>query len=251
MSRGAVGKTEVIIDRISLTAGDERFIEWMEGWLRARYVVDVYLRHNMTEVVFIVEKDMFRLFEEMYRVVEYMRWKLRAKTPIAVCDSDECVDMSDNDYDVLVSNYKIKKLKKARNVVKQLVKDDDVYGVSVISWFGYAILNIGCYGTLLYTDEVIALSGLLLEKLYYATNLKILKDAYDYVYSVVKPIDVDLSVLDLEVERDEAGIGIRLDGCDRGFTYEEVLRLVYKLLTVAVDDLTDTKMIMRRDYGVE
>jgi len=248
-----MSRVEVVVDRVSPTAGDERFIEWLEGWLRARYVVDAYLRHNRTEVVFVTQRDMFRLFVEMYRVVEYMRWKLKSKASVAVCnDSGECIDMSDNDYVVFTSKYKIKKLVKAVNIIKKLVKDMYVSGVTVETWFGRTILNIGCYGVLLYTDEVVALSGILLDKLYKVMGLKILRDARDYVYSVFNPIDFNSAVLDLEVEEDDdAFISIRLDGCERGFTYEEVLKLVYKLLITAINDLIDVKMIMERDYGIE
>ena len=246
-----MSRVEVVVDRVSPTAGDERFIEWLEGWLRVRYVVDAYLRHNGTEVVFVMQKDMFRLFVEMYRVVEYMRWKLRSNASVAVCsDGGECIDMSDGDYVVLTSRYKVKKLMKAKNIVKKLVKNDYVADVSVLSWFGYAILNIGCYGVLLYTDEVVALSGILLDKLYKVMGLKILRDARDYVYSVFNPIDFNSDVVDLEIEGGN-GVSIRLDGCERGFTYEEVLKLVYKLLITAINDLTDVKMIMERDYGIE
>jgi len=252
MSSEAVDRVEVVVDRISLTSGDERFIEWVEGWLRARYVVDAYLRDNRTEVAFILRKDMFRLFEKMYRVVGYMRWKLGVEAPVVMCSGGECIDMSDVDYYVLMSNYKIKKLVKAKNIVKQFVKNDYVTEVSMKPWFGYAILNIGCYGVLLYTDEIIAMAGLLLDELHRITDLKVLRDARDYVYSVVRPIDVDLGVLGFEVEDGVgASVNVRLDGCKRGFTYEEVLKLVYKLLITAVNDLKDVKELAKRDYGVE
>jgi len=253
MSRRSMDKVEVIIDRINLTARDQRFIEWMEGWLRARYVVDAYVRYNGVEIVFVLSKDMFRLFTELYRVVEYMRWKLKFKTPIALCnDSGECIDMTDNDYSVLISNYKIKKLKKARNIVRRMIKDEDIDGVSILPWFDYIILNIGCYGTLLYMDEVVAMAGLLLDELYKATDLKVLKEARDYVYKVFNSVDFNFSVIDLEIEKccDES-ISIKFDDCERGFTYDETLRLVYKLLSTAINSLTDVKMIMKRDYGVE
>ena len=248
-----MSRTEVVVDRVSPAVGDERFIEWLEGWLRARYVVDAYLRHNKTEVVFTMQKDMFRLFVEMYRVVEYMRWKLKSKASVAVCSDDgECIDMSDTDYVVFTSKYKIKKLVKAVNIIKKLVKDNYVSGVTVETWFGRTILNIGCYDVLLYTDEVVALSGILLDKLYNVTSLEILRDARDYVYSVFNPIDFNSTVVDLEVEEDDdAFISIRLDGCEKGFTYEEVLKLAYKLLVAAVNDLIDVKMIVERDYGIE
>ncbi|MCI4408317.1 MAG: hypothetical protein JHC26_04445 [Thermofilum sp.] len=253
MSRWAMDRVEVIVDRVNLTTRDQRLIEWLYGWLQSHHVLTgAYLREHMTEVAFIVEGDLFRLFMELYRVVEYMRWKLKFKTPIALCnDNGECIDMTDNDYSTLISNYKIKKLKKARNIVKRMIKDEDIDGVSILPWFDYIILNIGCYGTLLYMDEVVAMAGLLLDELYKATDLKVLKEARDYVYKVFSSIDFNFSVIDLEIEKccDES-ISIRLDDCERGFTYDETLRLVYKLLTIAINELTDVKMIMKRDYGI-
>jgi hypothetical protein len=246
-----MNKVEVVVDREPETVRGERFIEWVDGWLRARYVVDAYSRHNNTEVVFVLRKDMFRLFEEMYRVVEYMRWKLNVINPVVICSGDECIDVSDNSHSVLVSGYKIKKLRKARNIVKRLIKDEDIYGVSMITWFDFVILNIGCHGVLVLLDEVVAIAGLMLDKLYHAISLKVLRDARDYVYSVVEPIKVDLDVLDVEVEKGETAIRISLDGCVRSFTYDEALRLTYKLLQAAVNMLTDVRMIMKRDYGIE
>jgi len=258
-----MSRVEVIIDRALATARDMRFVEWLEGWLRARYVVEAYSRYQNTEVAFILEKDMFKLFKEMYRVVEHMKWKLNVDVPIAICSDNECIDMSDSIYLVLVSGYKLKKLKKAVNIVKRLIKDEDVRNVLVKIWFDFAVLNIGCHSVLVYLDEVIAIAGLLLDRLYHATTLKVLRDARDYVYNIVEPTKVDLDVLDIEVEKgnldipdieigkDGTTIAMQLDGCVRLFTYDEALWLMYKLLSAAVDILTDVRMIMKRDYGVE
>ena len=234
-----MSRAEVIIERTQ-TNRDERLIEWVDGWLRARYrVVGTYSRYNKTEVMFVVEKDMFELFARMYRSLHYMRWKLNSKAPIAICGGNECIDMSDySDLLVFVSNYKIRQLKKAKNIVKRLIKDDHVEGVSVVSRFGLVAVNIGCYGIQLNVDEIIALSGILLNKLYHVTNLKVLKDARDYVYKVFRPEEVDLSDLDINID-DSIGnsLGIELDGCVRSFTYDEVLKIVYKLLTVSIVNL--------------
>ena len=258
-----MNRVEVIVDREPKTVRGERFIEWIDGWLRARYVVEAYSRHQNAEVAFILRKDMFRLFEEMYRVVEHMRWKLNIDIPIAICNDNECIDMSDIAYLVLVSGYKLKKLKKAINIVKRLIKDKNVRNVLVKPWFDFVVLNIGCHSVLVYLDEVIAIAGLLLDRLYHATTLKVLRDARDYVYNIVEPTKVDLDVLDIEVEKgnldipdieigkDGTTIAMQLDGCVRLFTYDEALWLVYKLLSAAVDILTDVRMIMKRDYGIE
>jgi hypothetical protein len=251
MSRGVM--TEVIVDIANKSVRDERFVEWLWGWLGTRYVLrGAYLRENMTEVAFVLEKDVFTLFAEMYRVVSYMRSRLRSKVPVALCSGDECIEMSDTYYLVLMSEYKIRKLRKVLRMVEQMARKEEVRSISIIGLSGQVWIDIGCGTTVLYTDEVVALIGLLLNKLYEMTELVVFKEARNHVYSVVNPFAVDYSVVDLEVKICcEELIDIILDGCKEGFTYKEALWIVSKLLSIVIDDLKDARKWMKIDYGVE
>jgi hypothetical protein len=250
LSRGTM-KTEVIVDRIDLMARDERFIEWMEGWLRARYVVDAYLRHNGAEVAFILRKDMFELFGEMYRVVEEMRRVLNAKEAVALCQGDECIDLSENYEDgvlILVSNYKIRRLEKAKNVVKRLLEDDKLEDIMLIGEGGRIWINIKCRNELLYVDEAISLSHALLEKMYKKTGLRILKNAAD---EILKVIGLE-GLLKLEnVEIEDAGLGFELliGGCKIYLGHNDVLKFVYGVLQLAVIELMEARITAEEDYG--
>jgi hypothetical protein len=250
MSRGVM--TEVIVDIVNKSVRDDRFVEWLWGWLGTKYVLHgAYLRENMTEVVFVLEKDMFTLFTEMYRVISYMKSKLKSEAPVVLCSGDECIDMSDTYYLVLISGYKIRKLKKVFNMIKPLVRKKEVRGIWMMSMSGQIWINIGCHDTMLYTDEVIALIGLLLDRLYRMSQLVVFKEARDYVYNVVDPFAINYNVIELEVEKCGGLIDVVLDGCKQGLLYDEVIWLVYKLLQKVIDNLEDVRRWMKKKYEVE
>ena len=163
-------RVEVVVDKVSGDARNERFIEWLDGWLR-RYeikykIVDVSLR-NLRFDVFYVEADMFELVAEMYKVVQFMRWRLGARAPVVVCSGDECVDMSEDDglmYDFmfLVPRHEVEKLERVWNEVKRMVKNERIpmLGEGGRVWF-----YLDDCKTYVYVDEAVVLSSMLLGKL--------------------------------------------------------------------------------------
>jgi hypothetical protein len=230
----AMDKVEVIVERISPTSRDERFIEWIDGWLRARYVVDAYLRHNMTEVVFVLRKDMFHLFKEMYRVVEMMRETLHVGVPVAICSDDECIDLSENreeTFVMLMSKYKIRRLERIRNMVKRVLTDVDLPNVYVVSNGGRIWIGTNCSRVMLYVDEAIVISEILLSNIHSYTKLKILGEAADRIFKMFGR-DIDLSIIDIKNTYD--GFIITIGGCKLYLDYDEALRLIYEMLTWSI-----------------
>jgi hypothetical protein len=229
-----MNKVEVVVDRVRGDARNERFIEWLDGWLRARYVVDAYLRHNGIEVAFILRKDMFRLFEEIYRVVETMRRMLHVDARVAICSGDECIDLSENreeTFVMLMSNYKIRKLERVRNIVKRVLTDVDLSDIYVVSNGGRVWIGTNCSGVMLYVDEAVVISEILLDSIYINTKLRILKEAADMIFKMFGR-DVDLSMVDIKDTGD--GFVITIGGCKLYLDYDEALRLVYELLTWSI-----------------
>jgi hypothetical protein len=249
MNRRNMDKVEVIVDRISPTSRDMRFIEWLEGWLRARYVVDAYVRFNGTEVVFMLNKDMFDLFGEMYRVVDEMRRVLHAKEPVALCQGDECIDLSENYEDdvlILMSRYKIRRLEKAKNMVKRLLKDDNLEDIMLVGEGGRIWINTKCRDDVLYVDEAIVLSGRLLEWMYVKTHIRIFKEAASEIFRVFRQTDVDSS--NIEIKNTDYGFELLVGGCKIYLSHDEVLRFVYGILQLAVIDLIEARITAEEDF---
>jgi hypothetical protein len=234
MSRG-VKKVEVIVDRVPYDARNERLIEWIEGWLRARYVVNAYSRHNNSEVAFVLARDMFRLFEEMYRVVEVMREILNVSTPVAICSDSECIDLSENKEEtflVIMSNYKIRKLEKIKNMVKRVLAGVDLYDIYVASNGGRVWIDTRCGRTTLYVDEAITISEILLSYIRARTKLRILGEVADTIFKMFNRTDVDLSMVNIKDIGD--GFVITVGRCNMNLDYDEALQLVYELLTWSI-----------------
>jgi len=223
-------RVEVVVDRVSGDARNEWFVEWLGGWLRARYVVDAYLRHNGIEVAFVLRKDMFRLFEEMYRVVEAMREMLHVDVRVAICSDDECIDLSKNKEEtfiMLTSKYKIRKLERVRNMVKKVLTDVDLSDIYVVSNGGRVWISTNCSEAMLYVDEAVVISEILLSNMHANTKLRILGEAADRIFKMFGR-NVDLSMVDIKDTGD--GFVIVIGGCKLYLDYDEALRLVYELL---------------------
>jgi hypothetical protein len=248
-----MSRVEVIVDRISDTKRNERFIEWIDGWLRSRHVVlGVYDRHNRIEVAFVLEKDMFRLFEEMYRVVEVMREVLYTDAPVAICSDDECIDLSENREETFVmiaSKYKIRKLKKVRNMVKRVLTNTSLFdmGIYVASNGGRIWINTNGCRTMLYVDEAVVISEILLSSMYANTKLEILKEVADTVFKMFERTEVDLSMVDIRDIGD--GFIITVGGCKLNLNYEETLKLVYEMLNWSIIGLKKS-LIVADGYGI-
>jgi hypothetical protein len=243
-------RVEVIVDRVSGDARNERFVEWLGGWLRMRYkVVGAYLR-NLRFDVFYVEADMFELVAEMYKVVQFMRWRLGAKAPVVVYSGDECVDMSEDDglmYDFmfLVPRHEVEKLERVRSEVKKMIKNEKIpmLGEGGRIWF-----RLDDCKTYIYVDEAVVLSGMLLGKLYEETGQEVFRELRDRVFEVFKPGDVEL---DVNIGKMLDKIYVELNGCVMFLTHEEVLDVVDGLLSLSIMHFTESIIIAEEDWGYE
>ena len=251
MSRD-VKKVEVIVDRIPYDDRNERFIEWIEGWLRARYVVDAYWRHNGAEVAFILRKDMFSLFVEMYRVVERMREVLNTDARVAICSDNECIDLTENRMErfiMVMSRYKVKKLKKIKNMIKRMVGDVSLFDmcISVVSSGGRVWIDTGCGRVTLYVDEAIAVSELIISNVYAYTKLGILEVATETLFKMFDRVDVDLSMVDIVGTYGE--VVVTIGGCRIHMRNDEALKLAYELLEWSIIGL-ERSLIDAGNIGV-
>ena len=239
-----MSRAEVIVDRTSVTARSERFVEWLEGWLRANYgVVDTCFWCD----VFRVEADMFDLFANMYRVVQYMRWLLKARVLVAVCGDDGCIDMSEvDDVALLIPKYEIEKLEEVEKKIKEMVKDG-VKGISMMGEGGRVWFNVGCCETYIYDDEAVVLSGLLLDVLYWRTGQEVFREMRDVVFEVFRPEDVNL---DVYISYWDDKVFIEVNGCPMLLTYEEVLGIVYGLLSLSTMGFRESWIVAEEDWGL-
>jgi hypothetical protein len=247
MDREAMSRVEVVVDRESPTVRDLRFVEWLEGWLRMRYkVAGAYLR-NLRFDVFYVEADMFELVAEMYKVVQFMRWRLGARAPVVVCSGDECVDMSEDDglmYDFmfLMSRREVEKLERVWNEVKKMVKSERI---PMLGEGGRIWLRLDDCETYIYVDEAVVLSGMLFGKLGEAGQ-EVFRELRDRVFEVFEPGDVEL---DVNVDKVLDKIYVELNGCVMFLTHEEVLDIVDGLLSLSIMHFTESAIIAEEDWG--
>ena len=245
-------RVEVVVDRVLGDARNERFIEWLGGWLRARYVVDAYLRHNGIEVAFVLSKDMFRLFEEMYRVVEIMREVLHVDARVAICSDDECIDLSMNKEEtfvVLTSKYKIRKLEKVKNMIKRVLTDISLFDmcIYVVSNGGRVWIDTNCSRTMLYVDEAIAISEILISNVHAYTKLRVLGEAAETLFKMFNRADVDLSMVDIRGTSSE--LVVTIGSCKLYLDYDEALKLAYELLEWSIIGLKRSLISVGEHYG--
>jgi len=251
MDRKAMSRVEVVVDRKLSTIRDLRFVEWLGGWLRMRYkVVDVRLL-NLRFDVFYVEVDMFELVAEVYKVVQFMRWRFGARVPVVVCGDDGCVDMSEedglmSDLMFLVPRHEVEKLERVRDEVKKMIKSGEK--VHMLGEGGRVWFYLDDCKTYIYVDEAVVLSGMLLDKLYEEAGQEVFRELRDRVFEVFKPGDVEL---DVSVGKILDKIYVELNGCVMFLTHEEVLDVIDGLLSLSVMHFTESIIIAEEDWGYE
>jgi hypothetical protein len=220
--------------------------------LRSRYVVDAYRRHNGAEVAFVLEKDVFRLFEKMYRVVERMRGVLHTDVRVAICGGDMCIDLTENRMEtfiLLVSKYKVKKLEKVKNMIKRVLSDVSLFDmcINVVSSGGRIWIDTACGRATLYVDEAVAVSELLISNVYAYTKLEVLREAADALFKIFNRADVDLDMVDVRGTYGE--LVVMIGGLKLYLDYDEALRLAYELLTWSIIGLKHS-LIEAEKYGI-
>jgi hypothetical protein len=250
-----MSRVEVVVGGILLSNMNKRFAEWFEGYLRARYkAVDVQVRDN--EVGIVVERDMFELFAEVYRVVEGIIDASNASVQVAMCsDGSECIDLSrnrDEEFIVVMSKYKIRRLEKVRNLIKRMLIDTELPNVHVVGEGGRIQVVTDCRNVTLYVDEAIALSERLLSEVYVNTKLWILRKAVDELIKLVRQDDIrrDIGLVNVDIEKTYYGFLVTISGCRMYLDYEEALRFVYNLLTWSIVGLKKSLESVD-EYGID
>jgi hypothetical protein len=248
MSR-RVKKVEVVVDRLPRNVRTERFIEWMDGWLGARHVViGAYDRHHNTEVAFVLERDMFELFAEMYRTALYMRWLLSTGAPFAVCSEDGCIDVSEmDDLVILIPKHELERLQSIEREIKKMLKGRRA-DVFMLGEGGRIWISVGSCKTYIYDDEALVLAGMLLDELYNETKQEVFKEMRDAVSEVFKPYEFEL---DARVENWDGRIFVEVNGCPMLLTHEETLDIVRGLLSLSTMWFMESWIIAEEDWGYE
>jgi len=245
-----MSRVEVVVDRGLSTVRDLRFVEWLEGWLRMRYkVVDVSLR-NLRFDVFYVEADMFELVAEMYKVVQFMRWRLNARAPVVVCSGDGCVDMSEEDGLIcglmfLVPKHEVEKLRRVRDEVRKMAREN-VRGLSILGEGSRIWFHLDDCKTYIYVDEAVVLSGILLDKLYEEAGQEVFRELRDRVFEVFKPDEVEL---DVSIDRTVVMIHVELNGCVMFLSREEVLYVIDNLLLLSIMSFAESIITAEKDWN--
>jgi hypothetical protein len=236
-------RVEVVVDRAFDKARNVRFVEWLEGWLRTHCdVVDACFWCNELRV----DADMFDLFANMYRVVQYMRWVLKADVLVVVCGNDGCIDMSEvDDLLFLIPKDEIEKLENVEKKVKEMISSS-VKGIGMMGEGGRAWFNVGGCETYIYDDEAVAFSGLLLDKLYQKTKQEVFMEMRDTVYEVFRPEKFNL---DVYISSWDDKIFVEVNGCPMLLSHEEVLYVVYGLLSISTMNFRESWIIAEEDWG--
>ena len=210
-----------------------RFEKWLFGWLASVYEVS----KCYDEVGFRVnEKDIFKLFEHMYREVEAMR-KLLGDGIVAICkeypnNKMECIDMSEVSRPMIViTKEDIERLRKVRDEIKVWI--DEIVWIPVKVECKNGLMKIGkCE---LPVDEALYVAEEILDELFKATGFKKLLDYKEEIRRATLGLATYLPKVD--TWHGLLGIGVRMDGCGFTLSNNETLILVYNILTKAIEQL--------------
>jgi hypothetical protein len=252
-----VGRVEVVVER-GPGLRDIWFAEWLSGWLRDRYVVDAYFFYPDMDV-FHVEADVFELVARVYREALHLRWVLRAEVNVAVCGGGECVVVAcsgrvceDEEVEenvlVLLPEDEVEKLRMVEKKVEELIKKDargiDMFGIDR----GGIWLRMGGCEVFVFKDEAVALSALLLDALYRGTKNEVFRELSEEVRKVFDPDEFSLDVRVDVLHKDTYCVA--LNGREVCLSYEEVLNMVYDLLSLAIIGFSEDRIIAEEDYGL-
>jgi hypothetical protein len=176
---------------------------------------------------------------------------LHVDARVAICGDNECIDLSENreeTFVMLTSRYKIRKLEKVKNMIKRVLADVDLSDILyVVSNGGRVWIGTRCGRIMLYVDEAIAVSEILLSIMHANTKLRILGEAADMIFKMFERTGVDLSMIDIRDTGD--GFIVTVGGCRMYLNYDEALQLVHKLLEWSIIGLKRS-LIEAKEYGI-
>jgi hypothetical protein len=232
------GIVEVVIEFEFRGRYERRFREWLHGWLQLSGYRVVSIREVDGDfyTVYEVEGDMFDVFGRLYREVRFMRRYLRIDdVVVAVCGSDECIDLSDGFDVVMLSDEDLEKLHKIVKKLRCMAGRGEVKGVLVSGGKGYVVLAVGGCAVRLRADEALIFAADLASYTVNMFKLKILnevKAVYD-LFEEERMKDVDASFM---VGQD-GYVDIFVGDCSRRVEAGEALKVAYKMMKAALKQL--------------
>jgi len=231
-------EVEIIIthDKNKYNNKTELFIEWIKGWAWSEYNATVSKFDPGIDALSITGVDMFKVFVRLYRRMEVMRRRLGADVAVAICEGDECIDMSEMSWPKIMLDNGLESLAKARDIIKGLIVSEKLDDVDVEDHGDFIRLSTKKNCTVdLQIDEAVMLARRLIGELYSLTRFGAFLRAGDEISKVFDPLE--LSYLpDVSLRHVKEGVYIlSVEWCnDIYLTADELLRLIYKIIDTAV-----------------
>jgi hypothetical protein len=246
--------SRVVVER-ALENSENKWFTWsLKTGFEKFGIVDMAV--DGVDYVFVVEADIFELFEKMYRYVEYEKWRWGADAQVAMCSSNECIDLSwvdglMNDYVTIIPKSEVTKLRMVKDRIRKMIGRGGV-SVSMTGEGGRIWIYLNRCETYVYDDEAVALAGLLLDVLYRETGREEYKEMRDAVYEVFRPEEFGL---DVTVKRGDICYRdlfyVALGQCQTCMTYEEVVDMIYGLLSLTVISFIESRIVAEEDWDYE
>jgi len=232
-------ETEIIITYNQYDKKAELFVAWLKGWARSEFNASVSYFGPGVDELSIAGADMFKVFTRLYRKAEIMRQRLGVdKVAVAICEADECIDMSTSWPKIILPEGDIEILEKVAKRVKGLIvweKLDDVY---VENHGNFIRISTKCCSADLQVDEAVMAARQLLDELYSRTRFQLFSTAGSEISKVFDPLDLaHMPHVDLRHVK-EGVYMLGIEFCSEIYmTADEILRLIYKVLDAAVLNL--------------
>jgi len=239
-------EVEIIITYDDYDRKTELFEEWLKGWAWSEYKATVSTFGPHMYVLSVAGVDMFKLFARLYRPLEVMRRRLGADAAVAICDGDECIDMSEMSWPkIMVRDDDLERLARVVGIVKGLIVGERLDDVDVEDHGDFIRLSTECCNVDLQIDEAVMLAKLLLSELYSLTKLEVILRASDEISKVFDPLEM-VYMPDVSLRHVKEGVYIlSVEWCSNIYlTADELLRLIYKTMDTAV-----LRLKIWKEYG--
>jgi hypothetical protein len=242
-------EVEIIItyDKNKYDNRTELFLEWIKGWAWSEYKATVSRYGPGMDALSIAGVDMFKLFVHLYRKLEIMRRRLGADVAVAICEGDECIDMSEMSWPkIMVRDDDLERLARVVGIVKGLIVGERLDDVDVGDHGDFIRLSTkkNCIVDL-QVDEAVMLARWLIGELYSLTRFEAFLRAGDEISKVFDPLEM-VYMPDVSLRHVKEGVYIlSVEWCSNIYlTADELLRLIYKTMDTAV-----LRLKIWKEYG--
>ncbi len=231
-------ETEVVIRYNEYDQRFKAFIYWLRCLMQKEYKATVS-GFGPGRYVLSATEDMFKVFVDLYRIFEVMRQRLGVEVAVAVCEGDECIDMSEMSWPkIILNDDKLERLAKVVHMVRGLIAGEKLDGISVEDRGGFIRLSVKCCNIDLQVDEAVLVAGWLLAKLHSFTWSEAYLSMHDKIMVVFNPADI-LFLPDMDLRRVEEDVyALSIMWCDEvRLTTDGILQVVYRIMDAAVSRL--------------